>query len=435
MTAALAQRIADEHASVAQSLPANVVALERRREAIDALAAGLPTPRDENWKYANLRPLERVRFTPAASRPAVAATELPPPVRGYVRYVLIDGVVAPELSGPVSPASAIEVHSLRAAARAHAADTQPPPALPADAAFARLNDAFATDGVHIGIAATAAGPACIEVLCIATADAKQGASYPRLHLTVGANAQVGLIERHLSLGSDASFINGAVNIVVHEGASVDHYRVQQAGANALYMDSLSATVATQGTYRLHTASLGALSARSTINVRLSGARSQLALHSLSVADHHQVHDTYALVEHTSPDTRTEESFRGIASGRARVAFNGKIVVREGARGCDSRQSLRGLLAGAQAEIDVRPQLEIYTDDVRCSHGATAGKLDETMLFYLLSRGIDRQTAQHLLKWAFLEDVVSKITVPELRRQIEESLVGRMQESGTFRELL
>ena len=144
---------------------------------------------------------------------------------------------------------------------------------------------------------------------------------------------------------------------------------------------------------------------------------------------------YVLSEHVAPNTRTIETFRGIASGRARVAFNGKIAVRERARGTDSRQSLRGLLDGPQAEIDVRPQLEIYTDDVRCSHGATAGKLDENMLFYLLSRGIAPQTAHHLLKWAFLEDVVAKIERTELRRQIERNLAEQMSGAAALKELL
>jgi Fe-S cluster assembly protein SufD len=127
--------------------------------------------------------------------------------------------------------------------------------------------------------------------------------------------------------------------------------------------------------------------------------------------------------------------RGIAGGRSRVAFNSKVVVRERAQGTDSRQSLRGLLAGPQAEIDVRPQLEIYTDDVRCNHGATAGKLDDNMLFYLLSRGIDRDTAQQLLKWAFLEDVVARIAIPELRKHIEASLAGQMKETAALKELV
>jgi Fe-S cluster assembly protein SufD len=118
-----------------------------------------------------------------------------------------------------------------------------------------------------------------------------------------------------------------------------------------------------------------------------------------------------------------------------VAFNSKVTVRAGAHGSDSRQSLRGLLAGAEAEIDVRPQLEIHTDDVRCSHGATAGKLDDNVLFYLLSRGIDRDTAQQLLKWAFLADVVARIEIPDLKRSIELALAGRLDVVKDLKELI
>jgi len=253
-------------------------------------------------------------------------------------------------------------------------------------------------------------------------------------LQVGAGARVGLIERHVSIGSDANFINCAVDVEVARDANVQHYRVQQTGARAIWFDTLTAKLAENAKYQVHTVNLGALSARSTVHVQLIGERSEVGVYSVSVGGKNQVHDTFALVEHIAPNARTDQSFRGISGGRARVAFNGKIVVRKGAHGTDSRQSLRGLLAGKDAEIDVRPQLEIYTDDVRCNHGATAGKLDDNMLFYLLSRGLDRETALRLLKWAFLEDVVAKIEVPELRRQIEQSLAGQLNESAALNEV-
>jgi Fe-S cluster assembly protein SufD len=211
--------------------------------------------------------------------------------------------------------------------------------------------------------------------------------------------------------------------------------VQQTGARAIWFDTLTANLATNARYQLHTVNLVALSVRSTVRVQLRGERSEVGVLSVSVGSKNQVHDTFALIDHIAPNARTEQSFRGISSGRARVAFNGKIVVQKGAHGTDSQQSLRGLLAGADAEIDVRPQLEIYTDDVRCNHGATAGKLDDNMLFYLLSRGLDRETALRLLKWAFLEDVVAKIEVPELRRQIEQSLAGQLNDAAVIKELL
>ncbi|MBS0421016.1 MAG: Fe-S cluster assembly protein SufD [Proteobacteria bacterium] len=434
----------------------------RPEAALQALMdGGLPTSRDENWKYVNLRPLEKVRFAPPSSavRPAMTAADLPAAV-GKSRYVFVDGVLEPSLS-TTTAVPGVTVTSARGsgavaaqnaaasgtgngaaaggavAARGVAAGTATGDAAgvvsaangtaaPGDLRFALLNEAFATDGAQIHVARGTDCAICVELVFVATAEAKAGASYPRVSFKVDANARVGLIERHISFGNDANFINCAVDVEVARDASVQHYRVQQTGARAIWFDTLTAKLAENAKYQVHTVNLGALSARSTVYVKLLGERSEVGVFGASVGGKNQVHDTFALVDHIAPNARTEQSFRGIAGGRARVAFNGKIVVRKGAHGTDSSQSLRGLLAGTDAEIDVRPQLEIYTDDVRCNHGATAGKLDDNMLFYLLSRGLDRETALRLLKWAFLEDVVSKIEVPELRHQIEESLAGRLE---------
>jgi Fe-S cluster assembly protein SufD len=446
MSAALATRIAEDFAALAHA--SNDLQRQRAMQALKE--RGLPTSRDENWKYVNLRPLEKVRFAPPAGEPQVPVTaqDLPAPVAQYARYTFVDGVFAPTLSAPTTNAGVV-VKSMKAAAAnggaasatsgrvsVHGATPGSVSAIGTlaggvspDLRFALLNEAFATDGAQILIEPGTDCQACVELVFVATTEAKAGASYPRVSFHVGAGARVGLIERHVSVGSDANFINCAVDISVARDASVQHYRVQQTGVRAIWFDTLTARLAENARYQLHTASLGALSARSTMHVQLVGERSEVGLFSVSVGGKNQVHDTFALIEHVAANARTEQSFRGISSGRARVAFNGKIIVRKGAHGTDSRQSLRGLLAGADAEIDVRPQLEIYTDDVRCSHGATAGKLDDNMLFYLLSRGLDRETAQRLLKWAFLEDVVAKIEVPELRRQIEQSLAGQLNEAA------
>jgi Fe-S cluster assembly protein SufD len=445
MSTPLLARIASELEAAAGSLPASAVSRARRRRALDALlAAGLPTSRDENWRYANLRPLERVRFAPAstaqipqAAAPLRTAASLPARVPGFARYVFLDGIFAQQPSSPDEAQLAPTARVSMSAPPAAAADSgEPRP----QNAFALLNEVFATDALRIEVEAAepAAGtepPARIEVVFVATAAGERTASYPRVSIAAGAHARLELIERHLDLGEEPSFVDSLVDLRAHDGARIEHYRLQQLGARALWMDTLAASLARSAVYRLHAFALGAQSARSTLEVRLQGEGAELALHAVAAGDRQQVLDTYAVVEHAAPHTRTEESFRGVAAGRSRVAFNGKIIVQPGARGADSTQSLRGLLAGAEAEIDVRPQLEIYTDDVRCSHGATAGKLDETMLFYLLSRGLDRDSAQRLLKWAFLEDVVSKVAVAELRRQIEASLAGQLQESEALKELL
>jgi Fe-S cluster assembly protein SufD len=445
MAASLATRIAEQHADAAASLPGDVVSRERRQSAIETLAVeGLPTTRDENWKYANLRPLEKVRFAPLSARADLTAlvpvtvADLPAAVAGYARYVFVDGVFAPDLSAPVEKMG-ITVGTLHqagmAAAAAASAAARPAPGAPSnDARFALLNDAFATDGASIRVAAGTDCPTCIELVFIAQVESQTASSYPRVDLHVEANARVGLIERHVSVGSGANFVNAAVRVDIARGATVNHYLVQESGPKAVWFNTLTAVLAQEAVYKLHGVNVGGLSARSTINVQLAGERAAASISMASLGDRQQIQDAFVLVEHVAPRARSTQTFRGISAGRARVAFNGMVVVRKDAQGSDSQQSLRGLLAGPDAEIDVRPQLEIYTDDVKCAHGATAGKLDDNMLFYLLSRGIDPATAQRLLKWAFLEDVVAKIEVPELRRQIERSLAGQMQDAAELKEL-
>jgi Fe-S cluster assembly protein SufD len=435
MSAVLSERIVQEHAAAAAAgggLPSSVVSAAQRTRAIESLrTSGLPTTRDENWKYANLRVLEKNAFRSVAtdSRRQVALADLPAPIAGYARYVFVDGAFAQELSAAAEHAG-VTVRSVASSGPGSASA-----AAGGDERFALLNEAFAIDGARVHAPKGADCAACVEILFVATEPAQNAASYPRLEVDVEATARVGLIERHISLGSDANFVNGAVQVNIGPGARVDHYRLQQAGAHATWFDTLTATVEKDARYCMHFVSVGALSARTTNFVRLTGAGAEAAIYVVSLADGQQVHDAFALVEHIAPNTKSEQSVRSIAGGRARVAFNSKVVVREHAKGTDSKQSLRGLLAGTQAEIDVRPQLEIYTDDVRCNHGATAGKLDDNMLFYMLSRGIEKEIAQQLLKWVFLEDVVSRIAVPELRKHIELSLAGQMKETAALKELL
>jgi Fe-S cluster assembly protein SufD len=440
MSESLSSRIAADFATTAGALAGAPVATPRRRAALETLTAhGLPSTRDENWKYANLRTLERLRFVPAASaaaatNPSVLAADLPPALPGCARYLFVDGLFAPALSAP-QVCDAARVTSLAAAAPlAQAAALQSaawaePQSV--DERFLALNEAFATDGASIHVSS---GSASIELLFVARADAQAGASYPRVELSLDAGASLTLIERHLSVAADNSFVNSAVTAQLGRGATLQHYRLQELGARAIVFDTLAATLAEEASYQLHGISTGAQSARSTLNIRLAGEGANLAMASVALGDRQQLQDTFALVQHLAPRTRTAQTFRGIAAGRARVAFNGKIVVANNAAGTDSQQSLRGLLAGADAEIDVRPQLEIYTDDVRCSHGATVGKLDDHMLFYLLSRGLEPDTAQRLLKWAFLQEVIARISLPALRREIEARLPGALQDT-TLRALL
>ncbi len=413
---ALTARITADFAAAAA--PAD----EGRRAALAALAAeGLPLTRDENWKYANLRLLERVRFSPAAAAAAPEARALPATVPGFTRYVFSDGRFRPELSaGTTGVFTRLSAPS----------PVRPPPR--GDARFALLNAVFATDGARVSVPDRTS--ARLELVFVSCTEAEAGASYPRLEIELGAGATLELIERHESAAQTGGFVDAAVRATLAEGARLRHYRLQELSATSVYFDTLEVSAAARAHYALHAVSTGARAARSTQSVTLAGAEASLSMAAVALGDGQQVQDSYAVVHHEAPQTRTEQLFRGIAAGRARVAFNGKIVVARAAAGTDSQQSLKGLLAGAQAEIDVRPQLEIYTDAVRCAHGATAGKLDDNMLFYLLARGLDPHTAQRLLKWAFLADAFARIEVAPLRHQIEEHLAGVLRDEA-LKELL
>jgi len=420
----LPDRIALEHAAILDSLPAGVSSVQARAASLEAFARlGIPGPREDAWKYANLRPLAQARFSPATTRysPEEVRRLLPSPVESFARHVFVDGSARADLSSGDAPESYI----LHSSPRQPGIPARAPRTSP-EQRFAWLNQAFATDVANIGVPSDIEMPARIELVFVATAAASEGASYPRVEVHVGEDSELCLIERHLSAPDAGNLVNSSVHLHLERGARCRHYRVQQLGAGAVWLDTLDAGVGEEAEYQLQQLTLGAESSRSTLAIELSAERAQLDFDAVALASDGQVQDAYAVVEHAAAHTVTRERFRGIAGARSRASFNGKIVVARGARGADSQQSLRGLIGGAQAEVDVRPQLEIYTDDVRCTHGATVGKLDEAMLFYLISRGLDPASAQHLLKRAFIADVIARIQVEPLRNELEAALQGRLE---------
>jgi Fe-S cluster assembly protein SufD len=420
MTSPLLSRIAAEHAASLDAQAASPAARAHRHTALAGLLArGLPTQRDENWRYANLRALEKTSFTPAAVAAGIGTAELPATIAGFTRLVCVDGQFAPQLSHALGTTGSATLTRLTGELPTN------------DQAFALLNEAFATDGLDLQVTASAA-PVDIEVLFYS---ASPTAAYPRLNVRLAPNARLRLIERHIGSVATPHFINSVIRIEVGAGAALHHYRLQEAGAAATWTDTLRAVVAGDARYHQHLLQVGALAARTTADIQLTGPAAQTRIDTVSLADGQQVHDNMFVVDHQAAHTQTAEDFRGIAGGRARIAFNGLILVQSGARHADSAQSLKGLLAGSDAEIDLRPQLEIHTDEVRCSHGATTGKLDDTMLFYLLTRGIEREVAQRLLKWAFITDVVARIDVPALRTHVQRSLASHMQDAQSLEELL
>jgi Fe-S cluster assembly protein SufD len=414
---ALAERVFEELAATPRA-PEATAALRA------ALAHGLPTTRDENWKYASLRALDKARLTPVV--PAAAALEaaralLPARLDAHLRIVLVDGQLAPSLSDALAAGLRFVTTGTHGVAAAVAGDLR----------WAAVNAAFASGTLELE--AGGKTPVAVEVCCVTTLQAAAGGVHPRLALRLAPGAQVTLVERQLSTLDATALTNVAIDADLGAGAVLRHVRIQTHGERSLMLETLQVRVGAAAQYQQLQVALGAQAARTTGRIELAAPGAGCVVRVAALADGTRVHDNFYLIDHQAPQTTTQQWVRGIAAGRARVAFNGHIRMAAGAIGAASDQSLRGLQSGSQCELDLRPQLEIYVDAVKASHGATVGKLDEQMLFYLLSRGIDRETAQGLLKWAFVADVLTHLTDPALRRQIERELARSLGDAPTVME--
>ncbi|HEY1726543.1 MAG TPA: SufD family Fe-S cluster assembly protein [Steroidobacteraceae bacterium] len=405
------ERIERDYEAVAAQLPDAALARPLREQAARELRRlGWPKVTDEQWRYANLRAFDTVPgfrpSLPASARTSAAAAppDLPPALPGFTRMLYIDGLRQGGALG--SEPGGLEHW-------------------PPEQRLGLLGDMFASDTATLKIR----GDARIELLFFNSEAAT--ASYPRLQLQLEPSSELQLVERHLGAAPQAALVCPTAMIRLAAQSRLTHYRLQQCGPQTVFTDTLSAHLAEGAHYRVRQIALGAASARTSAHIRLQGRGAATSWQSIAVGRHQQVQDTALKVEHLAPDTQTEEVFRGIAEERARIAFNGHIHIAASAPGSDSRQSLRGLIEGDGAEIDLRPRLQIDTDAVRAQHGATTGALDDNLMFYLLARGIDRATARALLKWAFLGDVLRAIELPDVRRAAEHGAAGQLPDAAVI----
>jgi Fe-S cluster assembly protein SufD len=423
-------------ASQWRTRPADSLSPLRERALQRFLSLGLPTLSDETWRYTNLRSLAAQSFVDAPHRAhgdlgSGAALSLLGE-SGGATVVLVNGhALSPAGDGLIN---GIEIHSLRDIAHLDPMLLQRylEPLPDADQQrWALLNTALFQDGLFIKITARSTTP--LVILHVASGDDANAIAYPRVIVEAAPGSGAILIEQHVAQGEHTPLVNSSTQIFLGRDAQVEHYRVYATGAGATHLDSLRIHQDQDSRCRQFTVAVGGGLVRTNLEAHLDAPGASLESHSLLVGHEDRHVDCVNIVTHGAPDTRSGQTARAIAGDTSRLIFNSKVIVDAGAARSQSQQSCRGLLLSPAAEIDTRPQLEIHTDEVKCAHGATTGRLDPDMLFYMLSRGLDRETAQSLLVFAFLADVLTGMSVEPARAAIESALICQLPDSQTLRK--
>ena len=413
-------------------LPGERATWPRRRTALAELAAaGWPQRRRERWRYTDLEPLAQAGFDVAPAAPGdaelqAAAILLASVARTDPRLVFVDGHFSRQLSGSL-PAGidAIDLDSqwgeFDGRWAGSIATTEHP--------LAALNTAFNQRGLWVRVHAGAELPHPVHVVHIGS-NRPQLAAQPRVVLELGEGARLTLIEQIVDAGAGSGWLNAVTQVRQGARSHLDLCRLQQHGESQAHTSLLAAELAADAELRVGYVDLGGRLVRNDIDIVLRERGARVELFGLFVAGAGQHLDNHTTIVHTAPETRSDEAFRGIIGERGRGVFNGKVVVRPKAQRIDARQSNDNLLLGAHAEIDTKPELEIYADDVKCSHGTTVGELDPDHLFYLRARGIDADDARQMLTTAFAASVLERVRDEPWRAHLLDLVTARL---GTLAE--
>jgi Fe-S cluster assembly protein SufD len=420
-----------------RSRPADALRPVREHAMQRFIKLGLPSMRDETWRYTDLRSLAEQSFVdaPRSSPAGFQPLDLLPWLDAKQRaatIVIVNGY--PSFTNDDNVINCAEVSSLKelAIAEPELLLRLMQPASDADQRrWGLLNTALFTDGLYLKITKQSTTP--LVILHVSTGDGAHDIAHPRIIIDARPGSRATIIEHHVSHGEHTPLVNSNTHIALAQGATLEHYRVFETNAAATHLDSLDIHQDRDSHCKQFTIALGGGVVRASLEGELREPGAALESYSLLVGHDNRHVDCVNIVTHAAPNTRSRQTARAIASDSSRVIFNSKVIVAAGAAGSDSRQSCRGLLLSPTAEIDTRPQLEIHADEVKCAHGATTGRLDPDMLFYLLSRGLDRETAQSLLVFAFLADVFTDMSVKPARAAMETSLISQLPEPQLLRK--
>lgn len=397
---------------------------------------GFPTTRHEDWRFTNVAPLVKMPFRLAEPKAGVVkekdfAAFLFPEL-GEKRVVLVDGKFCPELSSKdLSAPHGLRVMSLEEAARS------PLSLVPHhlgryarydENSFAALNTAFFKDGVVIVVPPKFVAKEPVHVLYLSTHASQDAVVNARTLIIAQRDSQARVIEHFASVHETTGWTNAVTELVVEEAAVLEHCKIQMEGLKRHHMATIQTYQERSSSLLSHSISIGGALTRNNINCVLDGEGIQCTLNGLYLARDSQIVDHHTAIYHNKPHCNSHEYYHGILDGHSQGVFNGKIFVRPEAQKTDAKQTNRNLLLSDDATVHTKPQLEIFADDVKCTHGATIGQLDPESIFYLRARGIGLENARRMLLHAFASEIVNRITLEPLRERLDRELFERYEKA-------
>ncbi|MES2305039.1 MAG: Fe-S cluster assembly protein SufD [Gemmatimonadota bacterium] len=398
----------------------------------DHSAINLPTSKDEEWRFTPLGGLQAIAFESPAAPGYLGDADLTPYLFGHPEWatvIVVDGRVDLRASNFATLPAGVRLSSLAQAI----ADGDPVVAehlkrhvTPADTPFAELNAALNVDGVcfYVPAGVTVATP--VHVVHVATSAATGVTIAPRTLVLVESNATATLIESFVAVGPvGAYFTDACAELVLGANARLEHIRIQREGSDAQHIGFTQVDQQRDSHYRSFVLHLGGKLARHNLHAKLNASNIETLLYGLYLTSGDQVVDNHTAIFHNEPHCNSWEVYKGVLADSSRAVFNGKVFVEPVAQKTDAKQTNRNLLLSDSAKVDTKPQLEIFADDVKCTHGATVGRLDELQRYYLQTRGIAGQTAQALLIWAFVAEVMMEITLEPVRTALEVTVRDRL----------
>lgn len=399
---------------------------------------GFPSVVEEEWKYTNVAAIAKGEFSPVThlNGAAIARQDLDKwtYTEAPVRFVFINGIFRQDLSTQGEAQAGVVALTLETAAGddrfadsirqifARRAE--------ADNGFVALNNALFAGGLFLRIERNVAANYPIHLLFVAEAvTGKTLAASPRVIIQAQANSAATIIESYSSSGAASYLTNAVIDVEVEDSARIQHYKVQRESANGFHIAATRANLGPKAKYETTTINLGGAISRHDIDVVMDHEGAECAVDGLYMVEGSQHTDTHSLIDHRQPHCTSRQLYKGILDGKSRAVFNGKVFVRHGAQQTDAQQTNKNLLLSPDAQIDTKPQLEIYADDVKCTHGAAIGQLDEDELFYLESRGINPALAKNMLTYGFAEEVIERITIESIKRELDSVVLNRLSQGS------